>query len=147
VLWWAPVWAFSSVLSPRIVNGALPVIPFLLAGGAASVLIYLAACARCRKPPDVIACIEAILLGAGVPNGVHLMYCAFVPASIAEITYADGRHFDLAEHQLVVRLGEYHAIEVFIGGFVGAFFCIAGLVSICKRPYRAAQAESRSTGH
>lgn len=122
-------------------------IPLLLAGGAVSVLIYLAACAHCRKPPDVIACIEAILLGAGVPSGLHLMYCAFAPASIAEITYADGRHFDLAEHQLVVRLGEYHAVEVFIGGFVGAFFCVAGLVSICNRPYHAAAAESRPAGH
>jgi len=123
------------------------VIPFLLAGGAVSVLFYLAACAHCRKAPDVISCIEAILLGAGVPSGVHLMYCAFAPTSIAEITYLDGRHFDLAEHQLVVHLGEYHAVEVFIGGFVGAFFCVAGLVAICKRPYRSTAAESRPTGH
>lgn len=75
------------------------------------------------------------------------MYCAFVPVEIAHITYQDGRNFDLAENQLVVHLGEYHAVEVFIGGFVGAFFCFVGLCSIWKKPFRAASESTQAKTH
>lgn len=106
----------------------------LLIGGLAAVGGYLLACYRNEKQPDTVTCIEAILLGAGVPSGLHLIYCAFFPEQLFHLTYLDGRHFDLAENQLAVNVSDMHAIEIMLGGFVGAFFCFIGVWSIWKKP-------------
>jgi phosphotransferase system glucose/maltose/N-acetylglucosamine-specific IIC component len=106
----------------------------LLIGGLVAVGGYLFACYRNQKQPETVSCIEAILLGAGVPSGLHLIYCAFFPEQLFHLTYLDGRQFDLAENQLMVHISDMHAIEIMLGGFVGAFFCCVGIFSIWKKP-------------
>jgi hypothetical protein len=105
----------------------------LLLGAGLGVAVYLLACWQFRKTPEIILCVESILLGAGVPSGGHLIYCAFEPKHLVHITHYDGKAADPAALQLTVNLGEWHTVEVFIGGFVGAFFCLIGLVSIYKK--------------
>jgi len=109
----------------------------LLIGGLAAAAGYLVACQRHQKSPEIVSCIEAILLGTGVPSGVHLIYCAFFPEQLFHVTQIDGKHFDLAQNQLTVQLSDMHAVEIMLGGFVGAFFCGVGVISIWRKPGRS----------
>jgi hypothetical protein len=116
------------------------VVSALLIGAGCTVVVYLCVCAGYRKAPEIVSCVELILLGAGIPSGLHMIYCAFNPQSLVHITHEDGKRFDLAANRLTVTLGEYHAIEVFMGGFVGAFFCCVAIVTILKKPARPVEA-------
>jgi hypothetical protein len=107
----------------------------LLLGAGIGVALYLIACAVGRKSPEVIICVESILLGAGIPSGLHLMYCAFQPEHLVHVSHRDGKTVDLASMDMTVNLGEWHAVEVFTGGFVGAFVCFVGIFAICKKAW------------
>jgi hypothetical protein len=107
-----------------------------LVGAALGVGLYLFMCLVRWKKSELNSCLEAGFYGASIVTGSHLIVCAFVPSLLVEIQAANGQVVEGAE----AVLGEFHTLEIFLGGVAMVYVAVRGLVIVCRKPFEKKRA-------
>jgi hypothetical protein len=104
---------------------------FLAAGALLGGIGYTAKRLTAKKKINIASLIEAALAAAGIPGGIHLILCAFAPDHLVHIVDTDG--VIPPGHPVHVELGEWHTVEITVGGVAIAVLMAHVFWAACKR--------------
>jgi hypothetical protein len=105
---------------------------WLFCGCVFGLLVYFPACLVRWVKPQLVSAISAVMAGAGIAAGSHLISCVWYPDHLADIVAKAGTSVDKMAFHL--SLDGAHVLDVFVGGFAVIWVSVSHLCSLWVKP-------------